>query len=57
MKKGWRMMALFLPLLEDEFWKTAGSVEKLEQEELESKECILSDVHRTINQTVYKNTE
>lgn len=38
-------MALFLPLLEDdEFWKTAWSVSELEQEKLESKACVLSDI-------------
>lgn len=39
------MMALFLPLLEDdEFWKTACSGEEFEQEKSENKACMLSDI-------------
>lgn len=38
-------MALLLPLLEyDEFWKTAWSLGELEQQKLESKARVLSDI-------------
>lgn len=39
------MMALFLSLLQDgEFWKAAWSVGELEEQKLESKAWVLSDI-------------